>query len=176
MYCIKCGSKFVLTSPEGKEAQIIRWHVEDRVRNVPITGIEDDTDEKNEPDYAFDYAEETIEEGEIKEFGYCCSKCRQPLNVLDVLRIMRYLTSFIHCKECGKILEVDLVTTCETTRTTPIVGIQQVVGDEILYELDYTKEDTVDGEITERYYICRYCAADVPPDTIKQIFTKGNIK
>lgn len=87
------------------------------------------------------------------------------------------------CKKCGLTFikgyptfndeetRITLVTTCETTRTTPITGIQHDFGgDNFLWDMDYDSEHQDDGEIYEEYYCCHYCGEKLDRDSVIKFF------
>lgn len=72
-------------------------------------------------------------------------------------------------KEFGTETRIELVTICETQRYTPIIGIQQKIGKDCLWEMDYEEEKVDDGEIVDKWYICSFCGETIPEDNVESI-------
>ena len=75
-----------------------------------------------------------------------------------------------HCgKEFGTEIVVELVTICDTSRYTPIIGIQDETEDACLWDMDYEQEVEMDGDIIDEWYACSFCGETVPESNVKSI-------
>lgn len=80
----------------------------------------------------------------------------------------------MECKYClstfGKQgVRPELTTVSYQTVSTPIVGIQDEINGQILWDLDYEDETEIDGEILEYYYSCSFCGEKITEDDVKKI-------
>lgn len=72
-------------------------------------------------------------------------------------------------KEFGTETRVEEISVCEVRRSTPIIGIQDKIEDEVLYNMDYNQETEEDGDLYNHWFACEYCGTTIPDDNVESI-------